>query len=351
MTTSHRVIDIRSDTVTQPTNAMRKAMAEAEVGDDAYGEDPTVNKLEETAAARMGKESGLFVASGSMGNLVSALAWCERGTEAVCGVDSHLLVNEMGSIAALGGVQMRSLSNDKRGLLDADEVDASISPTAGMFPRTALLCLENTHNRGNGAALSVDELTPLADVAHNRGLAVHIDGARIFNAAVALGVPVAELAAVGDSISFCLSKGLSCPVGSVVCGDREFIDRARRMRKALGGGMRQAGIIAAAGIVALDTMVDRLADDHANAQRLAKGLAGLPGLSVNPEDIETNIVYVDVADGDGPRLAAALKERGVLANGRFNWVRFVTRNGLTAKDIDASLDVITSVVKQSANAR
>jgi len=327
---------------------MRKAMAEAEVGDDAYGEDPTVNQLEKTAAARMGKEAGLFVVSGSMGNLVSALAWCERGTEAVCGVDSHLLVNEMGAIAALGGVQMRPLSNNKRGLLDADEVDASISPTSGMFPRTALLCLENTHNRGNGAAFSVDELTPLAEVAHNRGLAVHIDGARIFNAAVALGVPVAELAAAGDSISFCLSKGLSCPVGSVVCGDREFIDRARRLRKTVGGGMRQAGIIAAAGIVALDTMVDRLADDHANAQRLAKGLAGLPGLSVNPEDIETNIVYVDVADGDGPGLAAALKERGVLANGRFDWVRFVTRNGLTAEDIDASLDVLASVAKQGA---
>jgi threonine aldolase len=346
--TAPHVIDLRSDTLTQPTAAMRKAMAEAEVGDDVYGEDPTINRLEAAAATRMGKEAGLFVVSGSMGNLVSALAWCDRGDEAIMGVDAHLLVNEMGAIASLGGVQMRPVSNDARGLLDADEVEATISPEAGMFPRTRLLCLENTHNRGNGAAFSAAELQPVIDVARAHGMVVHIDGARIFNAAIALGVPAAELASVGDSISFCLSKGLSCPVGSVVCGSQKFIDRARRVRKMLGGGMRQAGIIAAAGLVALNSMVDRLAEDHENAHRLAKGLAGLQGVAVDPATIETNIVYAELGDGDGPALAAALKERGVLSNGRFNWVRFVTRAGITAEDVDEALDVIASTVRETA---
>ncbi|MEX2431358.1 MAG: GntG family PLP-dependent aldolase, partial [Dehalococcoidia bacterium] len=334
-----------------PTAAMRKAMAEAEVGDDVYGEDTTVNKLEVTAAARLGKEAGLFVVSGSMGNLVSALAWCDRGDELICGVDAHLLVNEMGAIAAFGGIQMRALPNDDRGLLDPQLVDDTISPMGGLFPRTALLCLENTHNRGNGAAYGVAEMQPLADVAHHRGMRVHVDGARIFNAAVALGVPVAELAGVADSVTFCLSKGLSCPVGSVVTGPAEFIGRARRIRKMLGGGMRQAGVITAAGLVALDTMVDRLAEDHANAKRLAEGLAGLPGVRIDPAAIETNIVYAELEDGRGPEASVALKERGVLANGRFNWVRFVTRRGITAEDVDEALDVVASVLRERAGVR
>ncbi len=345
------VIDLRSDTTTQPTSVMRKAMAEAEVGDDVYGEDPTVNKLEETAAARLGKEAGLFVVSGSMGNLVSALAWCDRGDELVCGVDAHLLVNEMGAIAAFGGLQMRSLPNDRRGLLDPQVVDDMVSPTTGFFPRTRLLTLENTHNRGNGAAYSAAEMQPLADVAHRHDMKVHMDGARIFNAAVALGVPVAELAAVADSVTFCLSKGLSCPVGSVIVGPKDFIARARRVRKMVGGGMRQAGIIAAAGLVALDTMVDRLAEDHANAKRLATGLAGLPGIRLDPATVETNIVYAELEDGRGPEMAAALKERGVLVNGRFNWVRFVTRRGITAEDVDEALDIVSTVMGARAGVR
>ncbi len=350
MANARRVIDLRSDTVTQPTAAMRKAMAEAEVGDDAYGEDPTVNRLEETSARLMGKEAGLFVVSGSMGNLVSALAWCNRGEEAIMAADAHLLVNEMGAIASVGGVQMRPVPNDRRGMLDAEAVEATVSPSAGTFPRTALLCLENTHNRGNGAAFSVGEMQPVVDVARAKGMAVHIDGARIFNASVALGVPPAELASVGDSITFCLSKGLSCPVGSVVTGDKEFIARARRVRKTVGGGMRQAGVIAAAGLVGLDSMVERLADDHANAKRLAHGLAGLAGLEIDPADIETNIVYAECADGDGAALATTLKARGLLANGRFDWVRFVTHNGITAEDVDEALDVISLVLKQTAKA-
>ena len=322
-------------------------MAEAEVGDDVYGEDPTVNLLERTAAERLGKEAAVLVVSGTMGNLVSALAWCGRGDEAIVGMDAHLMVNEMGAVSAFGGVHLRSLPNDRRGLLNATEVEAAVSP-GGMFPRTALLCLENTHNRGNGAAFSVDELRPLADVAAAHGMAVHMDGARIFNASVALGVPPAELASVADSVTFCLSKGLSCRVGSVVVGSAEFVARARRVRKMAGGGMRQAGIIAAAGLVALDSMVERLAEDHANAQRLARGIAGLPGVALDPADIETNIIYVELADEGGRDLAAALKERGVLANGRHNWVRFVTHYGITSEDIDEALDVIASVVRAGA---
>jgi len=344
-----RAIDLRSDTLTQPTDTMRRAMAEAEVGDDQYGEDPTVNRLEAVAAERLGKEAGLFVVSGSMGNLVSVLAWCGRGDEAMMGADAHLLVNEMGAVAGFGGVQIRSVPNDHRGVLDAEAMELTISPEAGMFPRASLLCLENTHNRANGAAFSVEAMRPAVGVARAHGMAVHIDGARIFNAAVALGVPAAELASVADSVTFCLSKGLSCPVGSVVVGSAGFIARARRVRKMAGGGMRQAGILAAAGLVALDSMVDRLADDHANAKRLAHGLAGLPGLSVAEAEIHTNIVYAELdGDGGGPGLAAALKQRGVLVNGRFNWVRLVTRRGVTAEDVDEAVDVIGSVVREAA---
>ncbi len=342
-----RVIDLRSDTLTKPTAAMRQAMAEAEVGDDVYGEDPTVNRLERVAAERLGKEAGLFVASGTMGNLVSALAWCNRGDELICGADAHLLVNEMASIATLGAVQMRPLPNDHRGLMNPSDIDAAISPP-GFFPRTAMLALENTHNRGNGAACSVDQMQPLVDIACSRGLAVHIDGARIFNAAVALAVPPADLASVADSVTFCLSKGLSAPVGSVVVGNADFIARARRVRKMVGGGLRQAGVLAAAGLVALETMVDRLAEDHANARRLAANLASLPGFRINPQTIETNIVYVELENGDGPALSARLKERGVLANGRFNWVRFVPHYGVTAEDIDEALDIIESAAKTPA---
>ena len=350
MSMAPRVIDLRSDTITQPTNAMRRAMAEAELGDDVYGEDPTINRLEETAAARLGKEAGLFVVSGSMGNLVSALSWCNRGDEAIMGADAHLLVNEMGAIAAFGGVQMRPIPNDHRGLMTPEAIEATISPP-GLFPRTALLCLENTHNRGNGAAFTVEQLRPVVEAARAHGMSVHMDGARIFNASVALGVPAAELASVADSVTFCLSKGLSCPVGSVVCGSREFVARARHMRKMVGGGMRQAGVLAAAGLVALDTMVDRLAEDHTNAKRLAAGLACLPGIVIDPSHVETNIVYAELEDGRGPETAEALKARGVLANGRFNWVRFVTRNGITAEDVDEALDVIGLVAREGVGAR
>ncbi len=338
------IIDLRSDTLTKPTPEMRRAMAEAEVGDDVYGEDPSVNRLEQVSAELMGKEKGLFVASGSMGNIVSALSWCDRGEELICGAEAHLLVNEMGSIAAFGGIQMRAVPDGKRGLMDPDLVDSTISPN-GWFPNTSLLVLENTHNRGNGAAYSKEEMEPLAEVARARSLAVHIDGARILNASVALSTPPSELASVADSVTFCLSKGLAAPVGSVVVGDEAFIHRARRVRKMLGGGMRQAGVLAAAGLVALETMVDRLADDHLNAQRLAEGLASISGFSIDPSTIETNIVYVELDDGDGPAFASRLRNLGVLANGRFNWVRFVTHYGINSEDVDEALSIVETLAK------
>ncbi|MBM3940135.1 MAG: low-specificity L-threonine aldolase [SAR202 cluster bacterium] len=345
-----RIIDLRSDTLTQPTPEMRRAIAEAELGDDVYGEDPTVNRLEEVSARLTGKEAGLLVVSGSMGNLVSALAWAGRGDEIIVGADAHVITNEMGSVAALGGVEMRAVPNDRRGMLSPEAVRNAIRPKAGYFPRTALLWIENTHNRGNGAALSVDEMWRVTDIAHGEGIPVHIDGARLFNAAVALGVPASDLSSVADSVTFCLSKGLACPVGSMVCGSREFIGRARRARKMLGGGMRQAGIIAAAGLVALDTMIDRLAEDHDNAKRLAVGLSRMPGIAVDPAHIETNIVYVTVGGKPAPELAAAMRARGVLANSMGNWIRFVTHYGINAEDVDEALDVIGDATRATVSA-
>jgi len=344
--TTH-VIDLRSDTVTQPTPEMRRAMAEADLGDDVYREDPTVNRLEVLAAGIMGKEAALFVTSGSMGNLVSGLAWCDRGTEAIIGAGAHILINEMGSLAALGGVQMRAVPTDVRGLPDPAAVATAIRPTSGFFPRTAMVELENTHNSAGGTALTVEQMRTVADVAHERDVPVHLDGARVFDAAVATGVPASEIAACVDSLTFCLSKGLACPVGSVVCGTEEFIAKARRMRKLVGGGMRQAGVLAAAGIWALEHMVDRLAEDHANARRLADGLRGVPGIKVRIGVVETNMVYLSPAAMSAEAFIAGLRERGVLCGGGYGLVRLVTHYGVNAEDIDEALDVIGAVARAS----
>ena len=339
------IIDLRSDTVTQPTPAMRQAMAEAELGDDVYGEDPTVNRLEQVAAELMGKEAGLLVASGSMGNLVSSLSWCERGTEAIVGHNAHILINEMGALSALGGIQLRAVPTSPRGLPDPQAVGSALRPVSGFFPRTAMVELENTHNRSNGAALAANEMQTVAEVAQQRGIPVHLDGARIFNASVALGVPVHTLTSAADSVTFCLSKGLSCPIGSVVCGSKEFVLGARRIRKLLGGGMRQAGVIAAAGLVALETMISRLSEDHANAQRLAQGLAGMPGLALDPCEVETNIVYVTLTDTTASNLVWHLRNRGVLASGMDDWVRFVTHYGIAPNDVEAALEAIEASIR------
>ena len=339
-----RTIDLRSDTVTQPTPEMRRAMAEAEVGDDVYGEDPTVNRLEEMAARRMGKEAALFVVSGTMANLVSGLTHCQRGDEMIVGSEAHIFHNEVGGMSALGGIHVRTVFNSFSGLMAPDEVEAAIRLPGIQQPRTALICLENTHNRCGGGVLDSEDIGVIAEVARRHGVALHMDGARIFNAAVALRVSPVELARQADTISFCLSKGLSCPVGSLVCGSQEFIERARKNRKMVGGGMRQAGIIAAAGIVALDTMVDRLADDHANAKRLALGLARLRGLRLEPEAVQTNIVIFDGIDLPVREFMDALKSKGVLSSfvsGRK--VRMVTHYGIGQEDVDEALNIVEAV--------
>ena len=341
------IIDLRSDTVTQPTPEMRRAMYEAELGDDVLGEDPTVNRLEAMAAERTGKEAALLVASGTMGNLVCALGHCARGDEMIVGADSHIFVYELGGAAVLGGIQVRTLPNDTRGMLDPHQVEEAIRPPGLHFPPTGLVCLENTHNRGSGAVFTVEEMGAVAQVAHAHGVPVHLDGARIFNASVALGVPVAELAAQADSITFCLSKGLACPVGSVVCGSAEFIARARKVRKMLGGGMRQAGVLAAGGIVALEQMVARLAEDHANARRLAQGLARMPGLAIDPARIQSNIVIVEVLERPAQEFLRELEDRGVLAGSSLGQrVRLVTHYGITAEDVDTALETLEAVVRR-----
>lgn len=306
-------IDLRSDTITRPTPAMRQAMATAEVGDDVFREDPTVNRLEALAAERTGKAAALLVASGTMGNLVSQLAHCNRGDETILGDRSHVFLYEQGGASSLGGIHPRTLPNEPDGTLSLEKIEAAIRPENDHFPRSRLVILENTHNRCDGRPLTTDYTLAVSRLATRHGLKLHIDGARIFNAAAALGVDVAQLAAPADSLTFCLSKGLAAPLGSVVCGDAAFIARARRARKALGGGMRQAGIIAAAGIVALTEMVDRLVEDHANARNLAQGLMEIPGLLVASDAIATNIVYFRVAKNgwDAATLTARLGAEGV----------------------------------------
>jgi threonine aldolase len=307
-------IDLRSDTVTQPTKAMRQAMAKAEVGDDVYGEDPTVNKLQEMAAERMGKEAGLFVPSGTMGNLAAFLAHCGRGDEVILGNKAHSFLYEAGGISALGGVHSCQLPNQPDGTLLLEDIRAAIRSGDAHQPVSRLVCLENTHNRCGGVALTAAYTRSVGELAHQRGLSLHLDGARIFNASVAQNVSAKELADPADSVTFCLSKGLSAPVGSVLCSSAEFIYKAHRIRKQLGGGMRQAGILAAAGIVALDTMIERLADDHKRARYLAQGLAFLPWLVLEPGTPYTNMIFMSLAENfptDAKQVADELSKKGV----------------------------------------
>ena len=338
-----RVVDLRSDTVTHPSEEMRRAMYEAELGDDVFGDDPTLNRLEAMAAERFGKEAAVFVASGTMGNLVSVLAHTTRGDEIILGNQSHIFRSEAGGSSVLGGVSFHTVPNDERGMLDADDVRAAIRPNDPHMPRTALVCLENTQNACGGAALTQDDVSSIAGVAHDNGLALHVDGARIFNAAVALEAPVAELTREADSVTFCLSKGLSCPVGSIIVGSDDYIQEARRWRKMVGGGMRQVGVLAAAGIVALDSMVDRLAEDHANARKLSEGLAEIEGISIDPDALPTNLVFFDVEREDRAELHAKLVARGVKGGGTGRRWRYVTHYGITESDIDYALATVRDV--------
>jgi threonine aldolase len=335
------LIDLRSDTVTLPTPEMREAIARAELGDDVYGEDPTVNRLETMAADVMGKDAALLVASGTMGNLVAMLAHCARGTKAVLGARAHTYLYEAGGAAALGGVVLTPIRNSDDGELDLEELEAELAtPSDAHFAQHALVASENTHNRCGGAAVGLAHMAAVADAAHGRSLPVHLDGARIFNAAIALETTPRQIAGYADTVSFCLSKGLACPVGSLLCGPLAFIERARRVRKMLGGGMRQAGIIAASGIVALETMVDRLAEDHDNARALAEGLGQIESLHVHPARRRTNMVFFEVAGGAdrARRFAEALRESGVLVGPRTpTEFRAVTHYGVSAADIGRTL--------------
>jgi len=322
-------IDLRSDTVTRPTEAMRKAMADAEVGDDVYGEDPTVNRLEELGAAMLGTEASLFAASGTQTNLLAIISYCQRGDEYIAGQSAHCYRFEGGGAAVLGGVQPQPLESEADGTLDLLRVVAAIKPVDPHFARTRLLCLENTTS---GKVLPLKYLAAARQLTAHHGLALHLDGARLGNAAVQLGVPLAAIADSFDSVSFCLSKGLGAPVGSLLCGSRELIATARRWRKVLGGGMRQAGVLAAAGIIALQEGVERLAEDHANARQLAEGLAEIPELAVDPAAVQTNMVFLSPPPPLVAPLTDYLKERGILIAGRES-IRLVTHRDVTAAQI------------------
>ena len=342
-------IDLRSDTVTLPTPEMREAMAKADVGDDVYGEDPTINHLQELAAEKMGKPAGLFVASGTMGNLIAVLSHCQRGDEVIVGKKNHVFVHEAGGISALGGIHSNQLINQPDGSLLLEDVAAAIRPDDLHEPVTRLVCLENTHNGCGGVYQTTAYMNKAADFAHARGLSVHLDGARIFNAAVAQRVPASQLAGPVDSVTFCLSKGLCAPVGSVLCGTKPFIARARRLRKMLGGGMRQAGILAAAGIVAMEKMVDRLSEDHARAKLLADGLRPVPGLQLDPGTPATNMVFLSLSEDvkcTTDEFIDKLKERGVLigATGERQY-RLVTHYWIEAAGVEMTIQAFRDVLR------
>lgn len=344
------MIDLRSDTVTKPTPAMRRAMAEAEVGDDVYGEDPTVNRLQERAAETFEKEAALFVPTGSMGNQIAVKLHTRPGNEVVIEERGHIYNYEMATMAAFAGCVARPVhSKDGSGILTWEEIAAAIHTNAAYYVApTGLISIENSHNLAGGSVMPRARVEEICERAHGLGLPVHLDGARIFNAAAALGESVANLARPADTVMFCLSKGLGAPVGSMLLGSRALIDQARALRKMLGGGMRQAGVIAAAGLVALEESPKRLHEDHENARRLAEGLAELPGIRIDPEKVATNIVIIDVADTGktGDAICAELREGGVLAIGFGTSIRMVTHCDVSRADIETALREFRGVLEQ-----
>jgi len=336
-------VELRSDTFTKPTPEMRRAMAEAVVGDDVWGEDPTANALQEQCAALFGKEAGLFVPSGSMGNEVAIKALTNPGEEVIVEASAHVIEAEVGAPATISQVIVRALPGP-RGVFDLDELADAIRLPSRFFTHTSLVCLENTHQGSGGAVVPIEAFRDMAKVARDRGVRVHLDGARIFNASVASGVHVREYAAEVDTLSFCFSKGLGAPVGSMLLGQKEEIERARRVRKMLGGGMRQVGVLCAAAKVALETGVERLADDHVNAKRLALGIAeAWPG-SIDPAGVETNILYVYTGDQDAEVTAGALKEKGVLVGPMgARRLRLVTHRDVDAAAIERAIDAFRAL--------
>lgn len=348
-----KVIELRSDTFTKPTAAMRRAMADAEVGDDQYGEDPTVNRLEKRAAEIVGKEAGVYVPSGMMGNLCGVLSQTQRGDELILGDLAHIVQNEMGASFVLGGIVPRLVPN-RDGLPTLEDLAAAVRPQ-GMFPRTSLVCLENSHNNCGGTVMTPEQTKAVADFAHARGMRVHLDGARIFNAATALGLDAKELVRDVDTVQFCFSKGLAAPVGSILCGDAETVAKARRVRKMLGGAMRQAGVIAAAALVALEEMRARLADDHRNAKRLAEGFAKIPGIRLDPGRVVTNIVSfeVDPTAMDAGAFQKACAELGLRMSrylGNSPRLRAVTHLDVGTDDIEAAIEIARGVLTRQTAA-
>ena len=353
----NNIIDLRSDTVTLPSDEMRQTIASAKLGDDVFAEDPCVNKLEQKAALMMGMERGLLVPSGTMGNLVSILVHCQRGTEIILGDKAHTFVYEAGGISAFGGVHSRQLTNQTDGTIDINEIKSAIRMDNDHFPKTSAITLENTHNLCNGSPLSPDYIKDVAQIARANDMKLHIDGARIFNAAVALNIDVNELVKDADSVTFCLSKGLAAPIGSIICGSEKFIYHARRIRKALGGGMRQAGIIASAGMYSLDNMLDQIHEDHKNTKRLAEGINEIEGLVVDLENIRTNILYFDIEKGGNRGEELARQTNNIetypfeitldnicFFESRPDRFRLVTHYGITRDDIEKTLEVLDKIV-------
>jgi threonine aldolase len=347
--TNAGVVDLRSDTVTRPTPAMRRAMAEAEVGDDVYLEDPTVNALERRAAQIFGKEAALFVPTGCMGNLIAIKVWTHHGDEVICEERSHVNLYELASMSAIAGCMPR-VARGEDGILTWAQIEAVIRPKIYYDSQTAMVCLENTHNMAGGTTYTVEQINDICAHAHAAGLKVHLDGARVFNAAVALGASVADIARNLDSVMFCLSKGLGAPIGSMITGSREFIEKARIYRKMFGGGMRQVGVLAAAGRIALEESPKRLAIDHQNARRLAEGIAQIPGLKIDPRKVQTNIVIFDCQGTgmDAVQLCDALKPHGTWALDTAPYsVRFVTHCDVYAEGVERTLVVLREVVAKA----
>ena len=343
-------IDLRSDTVTLPTKEMREAISNAELGDDVFQEDPTINNLEKLAAKKFNKEAAIFLPSGTMANLVAVLTHCNRGDEVILGDQSHTFLYEAGGISSFGGVHSRQLKNHNDGTIHLNDIKNAIRKKDVHFPPSRLICLENTHNRCFGMPLETNYVNEVVDIAKNNDMSVHVDGARIFNAAVATGSTVADLTKNVDSVSFCLSKGLSAPSGSLLCGDKNFIHRARFNRKALGGGMRQAGILAAAGVVAIDIMSEKIIEDHQNAKALADGIAKIDGIIIETEKIKTNIIYFKL---DHPKInSESLLDIMSKKNIRFfelgpNWFRLVTHSGISKENIDYVISEFDSFFSQA----
>jgi len=339
------VIDFRSDTVTMPTPEMRQAMATAPLGDDVFGDDPSVIKLEELACERLGKEAAVFVASGTMGNLVGVAVNARTGEELIADADSHVFQYESAGAAVVAGVQIRPVATEA-GLMSPEQIAAVVRPRDDPHqPISAAITFEDTHNRHGRVVCPLEALRAASAEAHRHGLRVHLDGARMFNASVAQGIDPREIAATADTVTFCLSKGLACPAGSVFLGSREAVDEARRWRKRLGGGMRQAGVLAVCGVIALENMVDRLAEDHANARTLAEGLAEMPGVTCDLSRVQTNLVYFDLESMVADEFAAACAKRGLLSEGSgAKRMRFVTHYGIDSQDIQSALKVCEEVL-------